>query len=256
MKTTYAYLLSVLSSVAISTSVIAAGADSSAYQGALFNGDSSKEYDAVHSGGPRFLSVGIGVQQQKRALKSDFGYKEDFKANHLIGTIGADLTKWLTVYGGVGEADASSANHDSSANFEWLAGGTIRVLDYMVLEPWNDIDQYWVGIDINSFYRNTSMDSSLGNSTDISEIFGSLTMSFYTCPERPGIWNRLGFYVGPAFSTLSVSDTGEAQKFGDEDQSLGFIGGLQLNPNPNMVIKIELQKFDDLGLGASFVFHF
>ena len=256
MKTTYACLLSVLSSVAISASGFAAGADTSSYQGALFNGDSTKDYDTVHSGGPRFLSIGIEAQQQKRTLKSDFGGKEDFKANHLVGTVGVDLGKWLTVYGGAGEADSSTDRYNSSANFEWLAGGTIRVLDYMVLEPWNDIDQYSVGIDLNSFYRSTSMDTGFGDSTDVSEVFGSLTMTLYTCPERPGLWNRLGFYIGPAFSTLSASDSGKAPKFGDEDQTLGFVGGLQLNPNPNMGIKIEFQKFDDLGLGASLVFHF
>lgn len=255
MKTTYARLLSVLSSVAISSSVLAAGSDSSAYQGALFNGDSTKEYDIMHSGGPRILSIGISAQQQKRAVETGSGFMQDMKANHLLCVLGVDVTKWLTVYGGAGEADTATERDNSGANFEWLAGGTIRVLDYMVLEPWNDIDQYSVGVDFNSFYRNTSMDTGFDTS-DISEIFGSLTLNFYTCPERQWLWNRLGFYVGPAFSTLSISDGGSSKGFGAEDQSTGFIGGLQLNPNPNMGLKLEVQKFDDLGLGASFMFHF
>ena len=240
--------MSFLSSVAISTSVFASGADTSAYQGALFNGDSTKFFDTIHSGGPRAISVGAGMEQTKRTMNSDNGFKEDYKINHLTGILGIDLTKWLTVYGGAGQADVSTANSDKSSNFEWTAGGTVRALDYMVLEPWNDIDQYWVGLDLNSFYRNTSVDDNW-KSENLSEIFGSVTMSFYTRPEKPGIWDRLGFYVGPAVSLLSKGNA-------SEDQLFGFVGGLQLNPNPNMAIRIQFQKFDDVGMGANILFHF
>jgi opacity protein-like surface antigen len=245
---TYACLLSFLSSVAISTSVFASGADTSAYQGALFNGDSTKFFDTIHSGGPRAISVGAGIEQTKRTMNADNGFKEDYKINHLTGILGVDLTKWLTVYGGAGQADVSTANSDKSSSFEWTAGGTVRALDYMVLEPWNDIDQYWVGLDLNSFYRNTSVDDNW-KSENLSEIFGSVTMSFYTRPEKPGIWDRLGFYVGPAVSLLSKGNA-------SEDQLFGFVGGLQLNPNPNMAIRIQFQKFDDVGMGANILFHF
>jgi opacity protein-like surface antigen len=246
---TYVSLLTVISFMAISSSVMASGADSSAYQGALFNGDSTKFYDTVHSGGPRLLSIGVGVQQQKRAMQSDFG-TTDIKINHLTGTLGIDVTKWLTVYCGAGEADYSTPNVNKSSNFEWLAGGTIRALDFMVLEPWNDIDQYWVGVDLNSFYRNTTVDDTWSaSSKDLSEVFASLTMSFYSKNDKYGLWDRIGFYFGPAFSTLSLDNR-------SEDQAFGIIGGLQLNPNPNFSIKLEVQKFDSMGMGASCGFHF
>lgn len=247
MKTSARVLL-LLAAVAFNSSGLASGTDTSAYQGALFNGDSKKFYDTVHSGGPTMLSVTVSIQQQKRTLRDPSGWTEEIKANHLDGILGLDLTKWLTLYGGGGAADVSKENLASSSNGEFLFGGTIRVLDYMVLEPWNDIDNYWVGIDLNSYYRSSSLD--YGSYTaDMSEVFGSLTMSIYTRPERPGVWDRLGFYIGPAVSTLSVGN----QK---EDQMFGFIGGVQLNPNPNMGLKLEVQQFDGMGMGASFVFHF
>lgn len=247
---TYTCLLSILYCVAMSTSVMASGTDSSAYQGALFNGDSTRFADSVHSGGPRPLSLGVSVQQQNRALKSDFGGATDTKINHLLATAGWDVTKWLTLYGGAGEADFNSGNIKQGSNFEWLFGGTIRMLDFMVLEPWNDIDNYWIGVDANSFFRTVGIeDDWSGSSKDLSELFVSLTMSVYSKPEKPGSWNRLGFYFGPAISTLSMDGR-------SEDQMFGLIGGFQLNPNPNMGIKLELQKFEGVGLGASFNFHF
>lgn len=246
---TYVCLLTGLSCVALSLSALASGADSSAYQSALFTGDSAKFADALHSGGPRMVSVGAGILQQKRALETDYG-TTDLKLNHIYGTVGLDLTKWFTVYGGAGQADVTADNSEKRSNFEWLAGGTIRALDYMVLEPWNDIDQYWVGLDLNSYFRNITLDSTRGGMSDnLSELFASVTMSFYSKPEKPGIWDRIGFYVGPAMSALKSGDQ-------SEDQMFGMIGGLQLNPNPNMGLKLELQKFDDVGLGASFTFHF
>jgi opacity protein-like surface antigen len=246
---TYVSLLTVISFMAISSSVMASGADSSAYQGALLNGDSTKFYDAVHSGGPRLLSIGVGMQQQKRAMQSDFG-TTDIKINHLAAILGVDVTKWLTLYGGVGEADYSTPQANKSSNFEWTAGGALRVLDYMVLEPWNDIDQYWVGVDINSFFRNTTVNDQWGDtSTDLSEVFASITMSFYSKNDKFGLMDRIGLYFGPAFSALSLDNR-------SEDQAFGFIGGIQLNPNPNMFIKLEVQKFDALGMGASCGFHF
>lgn len=244
---TYAVLLSALSVVMVASSVFASGADTSAYEGALFNGDSTKFYDTVHSGGPRLLSVGIDWSQQKRKLDSN-GYKEDLKINRLTGILGIDATKWLTLYGGAGEADTSSQDFNKSSKFQWLAGGTIRVLDYLVLEPWNDIDNYWVGVDVNSYYRDTTIDDGW-KSDNLNEIFGSVTMSFYSKPEKPYLWNRLGVYIGPAVSFLSRGDA-------HEDQAVGMIGGLQLNPTPNWGIKIEMQKFDDVGMGASVFFHF
>jgi len=246
---TYAYILTVLAAAMVSTYTFASGVDSSAYQGALFNGDSTKFDDAAHSGGPHLISVGVNVQQQKRGLEYDNGFEgSELKANHIAGILGIDATKWLTFYGGAGEADVGLNGNSHSSNFEWLAGGDVRMLDYLVLEPWNDIDQYWVGLDLNSFVRNTKVDS--GNSSDtLSEIFASLTMSFYSKPERPGAWDRVGVYVGPAFSALDYGNQSESQMF-------GIIGGLQLNPSPNISMKFELQKFDKLGMGAGVAFHF
>ena len=247
MKTTVC-LASFISAVAICTSVFASGADSSAFQGSLFNGDSTKFFDTLHSGGPRLISVGAGIEQRKRTLKTDGGFKEDLKINSITSLLGLDLTKWFTIYGGAGEADISTGHSSKSSNFEWTAGGTIRALDYMVLEPWNDIDQYWVGLDLNSYYRNTSVDEGW-KTQDISEVFASLTLSFYSHPEKFGLWDRLGFYVGPAVSMLSKGDA-------HEDQGFGFVGGFQLNPSPNMAIRLGFQKFDDVGMGANILFHF
>ena len=241
-------LLSVLAIVATSQTLFASGADTGAYQGALFNGDSPRFYDTVHNGGPRLMSVGVTLEQQKRKLQSDFGSTEDLKVNHLAGIVGIDVTKWLTLYGGGGKADVSTMNRSRNANAEWLAGGTIRALDYMVLEPWNDTDQYWVGVDLNSFYRNTKVDTGMDTS-NLSEVFASATMSFYSKPEKVGTWDRIGLYVGPAFSTLSMGNQ-------HEDQAFGLLGGLILNPNPNMSLKLEVQNFDQVGIAASFLFHF
>lgn len=241
---TYAWFYFALAVITISSSALASGVDTSAYQGALFNGDSTKFNDAVHNSGPHFLSVGIDLSQQKRKMDD----LDTFKCNRLTGILGIDLTKWLTVYGGAGEADISSDRFNKGSNFEWLAGGTLRAMDYMVLEPWNDIDNYWIGLDFNSFYRNTSVDSGWITES-LSEIFGSMTFSVYNRPEKPNLWDRLGFYVGPAVSFLSKGDA-------SEDQAFGFIGGLQLNPTPNVALKLEFQKFDDVGIGANVMFHF
>lgn len=246
---TYLPLVTVISLMAASCSVMASGADSSAFQGALFNGDSTRFHDTAHSGGPRLLSVGVGMQQQKRALKSGVGTME-VKVNHLAGVLGVDATKWLTLYAGAGEADYSAPGINKNSNFEWLAGGTIRILDYMVLEPWNDIDQYWVGLDLNSFYRNTKVNNQWrSDSQAFSELFSSLTMSFYSKYDKFGLFDRIGIYLGPAVSLLSLDDR-------SEDQAFGIIGGIQLNPNPNMFIKLEVQQFDAVGMGASCGFHF
>jgi len=241
---THLRLVVVLAAITVNFSVLASGVDSSAYQGALFNGDSTKFTDAVHNSGPHFLSFGMDLSQQKRKMDN----QETLKCNRLTGMLGIDVAKWLTVYGGAGEADISSERLDKGSNFEWLAGGTLRAMDFMVLEPWNDIDNYWIGLDFNSFYRNTTVDDSW-LSESLSEVFGSMTFSVYNRPERPNLWDRLGFFIGPAVSFLSKGNT-------SEDQAFGFIGGLQLNPTPNVAVKLEFQKFDNVGMGANITFHF
>ena len=252
---TYAYILTILAAAMVSAKTFASGADSSAYQGSLFNGDSTKFFDTAHSGGPRLISVGAGVQQQKRGMEYGNGLSgSDLEVNHMAVTLGVDVTKWLTIYGGAGGADVNLGNQNlgsenSNYSGEWLVGGQVRMMDFMVLEPWNDIDQYWVGLDLNSFFRNTKVDTGRSSSDSLSEIFASLTMSFYSKPEKPGAWDRVGFYIGPAFSALDFGNQSESQM-------IGLIGGLQLNPSPNIGIKLELQEFDALGMGASVAFHF
>jgi opacity protein-like surface antigen len=251
---TYAYVLTVLAAAMVSTSALAAGADSSPYQGALFNGDSTKFYDTVHSGGPRNVSVGVGIDQQNREMEMDNAvFVDQLEANHIMATLGYDVTKWFTLYGGLGSADVNLGNDNRSSNMEWLLGGQFRILDYMVLEPWNDIDQYWVGVDANSYVRNTKVEGDAGYydnfSENLTEIFASLTISFYSQPEKPGAWNRVGIYVGPAISFIEYGDQSESQP-------IGFIGGLQLSPSPNISMKVEFQQFDDTGMGASIGFHF
>jgi len=228
--------------------MLASGVDSSAYQGALFNSDTTKFSDSIHSGGPHLLSVGASMEQQKRTLNTD-GLKSDIKISHMAGIVGVDVTKWLTLYGAAGSADITLPPAPKDSNFEWTVGGTIRALDCMVLEPWNDIDQYWVGIDLNSFYRDTRVDNNLGQTEDLTELFGSCTLNIYSQHDANFLWNRLGFFFGPAISLLSKGNA-------NEDRMLGFVGGLQLNPTPNWGIKLELQKFEEVGAGASILFHF
>lgn len=247
---TYAYILTVLAAATVGTYTFASGVDSSAYQGALFNGDSTKFEDNVHSGGPRLISVGVDFQRQDREMEYDNGVQaSELKVNHIAAIIGFDATPWVTVYGGAGEADVELGGRNHSSNFEWLAGAKARLMDYLVLEPWNDIDQYWVGLDLNSFYRNTTVDSGNLASDKLSEIFGSMTLSFYSKPEKPGAWDRVGFYVGPAVSFMEFGNQ-------SEKQAVGIICGIQGNPSPNVSLKLEVQKFDKLGLGAGVAFHF
>lgn len=243
--------------VAFSASLTAfgSGADESAFQGAIFSGDSSKFHDAVFSGGPRRLSLGVALQQQNRTMQEDNGRNVDWELNHFMATVGVDLAKWLTIYGGLGQADLSIDKDDRDADGEWMGGAQLRILNYMVLEPWYGDDLYWVGINADSFVRSGSAESGArGESVDWTEVFGSLTCSLTAKPTRAGLVDRVGIYGGPA---VSLIDAG--QDFGgdlESDQAVGFIAGIQVNPNPHMGLRFELQQFDALGLGGSFTFHF
>jgi opacity protein-like surface antigen len=226
-----------------------------ASQGALFGGQSLTKPEAIYEGGPSMLSVGISYFQQKRDMTAgdnDAG-KEAWKVNHALGYLGYDVLSWLTVEAGAGQGKISAGEQDFDADFEWMAGAQVRLMDYLALDPVVGQDPYWVGLNGQLQYLSTSTDGDFGGDVEWNEFFGAVTLSLTSRPEIYGFVNRVGIYMGPAFSKIDAKQGG--QDF-DEDSSFGFIGGLTVNPSDNLTLKFELQGFGQTSFGASLGFHF
>lgn len=251
MKTN-ALLSTVVIVLAWVTSALAVDGGSSARQGSLFNGESGPRLDAVYAGGPRLFSVGAYSLYQKRAMSDDSDFVTDWRIRNLMTYVGFDVRPWLTIQGGVGQSDLSVAGDSRDAGFEWMGGAKLRLLDYMLLEPIVGDDTYWFGL--GSTLRYTSSKSE-GFADDITwgEMFGSLTMSLTSRPERYGFMDRISLYFGPAVSMIRGKDGNTDVT---EDQSTGFVLGLQFVPSDNITLTLEAQQFDSMSVGGGVGLHF
>jgi len=250
---TYSYILSWLI-VAMFTFSASAMSGSSLQQGSLLNGDSAKSYDVIHDGGPRVLSVGAYVANQKRGMDAN-GTVSDWEISHMIAYLGLDLTSWLTVIGGAGQSDLSIQGDTRDSDFEWLGGIQVRFLNYMVLDPLFGDNAYWVSIDTDIHSIGSTSE---GINSDVTwlEIFGSLTMSMTIDTERGGLLDRISIFAGPAYSSITATDSDGFSADMNEDQATGFVGGIQIDPSENVTLRLEFQQFDSSSVGGSLTFHF
>jgi len=223
-------------------------------QGTVFSGQTTTTAEPIYEGGPRRFGFGVYYFDQRRGMTGDsIPNDQEWKVQHLMGYVGYDVLRWLTVEAGAGQSKLEIEDQSGDEDFEWMAGAQVRLLDYMALDPVVGEDAYWVGLDGQIHYVGTTFERDFGGDIDWHELFGAITVSFTARPEVSGFVNRVGLYFGPAFSTISADrDDGDA----DEDQSFGFIGGLTVNPSDNMSITIEVQGFGNASLGAAFGFHF
>jgi hypothetical protein len=237
---------------ALAASALAVDGGSSARQGSLFNGESGKRLEAEYEGGPRLFSIGAYSQYQKRGIVHDDDFVTDWSVRHLMTYLGLDLLPWLTVQGGIGQSSLSLEGESRDADIEWMAGAQIRILDYMLLDPIVGDDTYWFALDSTLQY-NASRSEGFGGDVTWGEMFGDLTMSLTSRPERFGFMDRISLYFGPALSMIrGTDDRGDFS----EDKSVGFVAGLQFMPSDNLTFKVELQHFDELSIGGGIGFHF
>jgi hypothetical protein len=252
MKTN-TFLSTLVTVFALATSALAVDGGSSARQGSLFNGESGPRLNAVYDGGPRLFSLGAYSQYQKRGMTDDSDFVTDWSIRHLMMYAGFDLRPWLTIQGGIGQSDLSIADDEArDADMEWMGGAQVRLLDYMLLEPVIGDDTYWLGVD-SQFRYTSSKSEGFGGDITWGEMFGSLTMSLTSRPERSGFMDRISLYFGPAVSMIRGKDGNTDVS---EDQSLGFIGGLHFVPSDNFTLTLEFQQFGAMTVGGGVGLHF
>ena len=240
---------------ALTASAWAMNGGTSVYQGSVFTMESQKSRDAIFKGSPGLLSVGGYYLMEKRVMEVD-GSKQDWKINNTVGYIAMDVTPWLTVRGGGGVNDLSIDQTDRDGDIEWIAGGTVRVMDYFAMDPIVGDDSYWLSIDLDGQYTGAkSSDDTMGDLT-WNEVYAALLFNITARTERWGFMDRIALYLGPAYSGIVGSQDGSFSADIREDRSYGLVVGLAFNPSDNLTIKTELQNFGDTSFGVGASFHF
>jgi opacity protein-like surface antigen len=249
---TYTFLSTVVTVFALATSALAVDGGSSARQGSLFNGESGPRLDTVYEGGPHRFSIGAYSLNQKRSITDDGDFAADWSVRHLMTYVGFDVQPWLTIQGGIGQSDLSVEGDSRDSDLEWMGGAQVRLLDYMLLEPIIGDDTYWFGLD-SKFQYTSSKSEGLRDDLTWGEMFASLTLSLTSRPERYGFMDRISLFFGPAVSLIRGK---EGDTDITEDQSFGFVGGLQFVPTDNLTFKFEIQQFGDMTIGGGVGLHF
>ncbi len=242
--------------LALTASAWAISGGTSAYQGAVYNAESPKAREGIFNGSPKFLSIGGYYSQQKRGMDADVG-TQDWKIRNTVGYIGVDVMPWLTIFGGGGESSLTiNDRSNGDDNAAWIAGGTLRLLNYFALDPIIGEDTYWLSIDLDGQYTGSSADDDFGGDLTWHEVYAALLFSLTSNTERWGFMDRVAVYAGPAYSGITASQDDSFSNDLNEDQCMGLVLGVAFSPSDNITIKTELQNFDSTSWGIGASFHF
>lgn len=234
--------------LAMTASAWALSAGTSASQGAAFNTESQKTRESIFSGAPTRLAFGGYTLHQKRGVDVG-GTVEKWKIEHWVAYATLDITSWLTILGGGGQSDLTRGGESSDGDTEWVAGGTLRLLDYFAMDPIIGEDPYWFSINVDGQYTGAK-----AGDVDWSEFYGDVLLNITSRTERWGFMDSITLYFGPAFSV--IEGTNPFNNDLSQDQTVGFVAGLAFNPSDNLTLKTELQNFDDTSWGIGATFHF
>lgn len=254
MKTT-PFLSSVAMVCALTASCWAMDGGTSPYQGSIFNMESQKTRDAIFKGAPTMLSVGGYYSEENRVMEVD-GVKQDWKINNVVAYIALDVTPWLTIRGGGGQNDLSIDEYSRDSDLEWIAGGTLRILDYFAMDPMVGPDPYWVNVLVDGQYTGGKSSDEIKGDLTWNEVYAAMLITLTSKTERWGFMDRISLYAGPAYSAIVGSQDGGFGADIREDRSYGLVAGLAFNPSENLTIKTELQNFDKTSFGIGASFHF
>lgn len=252
---TYSLVLTCLCAAMLANSA-SAMSGTSLQQSSLLSGESVTPKEALYDGGPRFLSVGAYLADQKRGLDGDGMGSTEWNIRHTLAYLGIDLTPWLTVLGGAGQSSVTTYGQSGDSDFEWLGAIQLRLLDHLALDSMLNNGAYTVSV--NSEFRAIgSKTEVMGSDIKWLELFGSLTMNIAVNLEHDGgILDRLSVFFGPAYSAITASDDSGFSADMNESEAIGFIGGIEMNPSENIALRLEYQKFDAGTFGGSLTFHF
>ena len=248
------FFTSALFVCALTSSAWAMSGDTSTYQGAVFNAEAQKPYEAVYNGSPRLFSLGGYTQGQKRDMDIH-GTVQKWNIRETAAYVGMDVTRWLTVRGGGGQNKVDVGNFSGGSDGEWIAGGTLRLLDYFAMDPMIGDESYWLGINLDGQYTGARSHLPTGTVT-WNGISAALLFSLTARTERWGFLDRISIFAGPAYSGI-VGDDGIG--FGGtirEDKSIGGIIGLAFALSDNLTVKTEAQNFGSSSFGLGVSFHF
>jgi hypothetical protein len=258
MKTNLFLVPVALAALSVSTA-LAMPSSTTAYQGYMFNGRSGPKPEPAYEGGPRRFSFGVEYNQQRRDMNYSggaFDHTERWRATFIHGFAGFDVFRWLTVQALAGSSDLTL---DGVPGFDpgisWGGGVKLRLLDYMLLDPIVSDDLYWLNIEGGVQYTlNSAKD---GADVKWGDLFSTLTVQIQARPEKFGFVDRVGLFGGVAFSKIfGRSDGPVFDEDVEEDQSLGFTGGVTLNPSDNLALRADVLFLDTLSYGGSLTFHF
>ncbi len=235
------------------------GSEVSSY--AFYNSSGPRNLLPVYEGGPKKWSAGVDARRQERDMDYEGRHTSTrWRITEVLGFIQYDPLPWLTLHGALGGSDLGDiAGQDYDWRREWDLGVRFRILDYLLPEVGYPFPlPYYFRIEGRIDYSD-SMSKSAVSSVTWNEIFATITAGLATRPEKnwPVEHNSVGFYVGPAFSSIDGKEefTDETVDI-SEVQDIGPLAGLRIVFSDYMSFQAEWQYFKHSTVAGTFTIHF
>jgi opacity protein-like surface antigen len=204
--------------------------------------DAGKEYLIAT---PDLHNFSGGVYYHKAERKVDAGRLTDelFTYRSLMGYIGYDILRWVTIYGTLGQ---NKSRFDSlpysSGDSEYGFGVAINLLNYEMMDPTLHHHFLFDRIRINAGGQYTRTSGSwlyYPYNAKWQEVYAWLTLSIINDISGNKLYTPLSIAItaGPTFSDIQGENI-------DEKDALGVMGAIEIYFSKTLSVDVSIEKFE------------
>lgn len=187
-----------------------------------------------------WLSVGGSIDTQNRRLTRGPGYT--LERTRLRLQVGADATRWLSVYGFLGRLDDQYANFISDpARTEFGGGMQLRLLNHDIMMPHLSEDRLMLTSDLEYAIADETRREMKGQL--LVSLINDINSAVSFQPDA------VGLYAGPVYSDLQGSGI-------DEKKRLGAMVGMQVFFTSHLMFYVGASEYDRTTLHGGFQYNF
>lgn len=203
--------------------------------------DNGKNYIEGSSDLSRW-SCGLYADGREREADID-GIPLELETSKVMGYIGYDLTRWLTLYGTAGSSKytTSESTADSSAP-EYGIGLKANLLDHEIMDPTLLEDQLRLNLGLQ--YAVSSLEW-MGQDEDVDELSASLILGLVNDVEGNALFlpNGIGLFAGAIFSSYMSGPIDERKQF-------GATVGLEVYCTERVTLEVRIEDFNGTKLSG------
>ena len=196
------------------------------------------------------FSIGrYGLQSEREIEWEGSGVTQTLESSKVLGYVGYDLLRWVTLYAVGGQSESKFGNADTAdAETEYGIGFRANILNHFIREPVPLEDV--VRLNLSAQYTRAEAEVG-GMDLEWEDISVAATIGLVNHTEGLKYYapESISLYIGPMYSVFESDD------FKAKDE-IGAVAGIEIFFMDTIVLDLKVQQFEETSVGGGINFRF